>query len=67
LSTFDESPLKQLGVSHISEHPSVGEGFEVLETVAEGYLAGQFGFWIAPSHPPSLAMIHAAQASVSGG
>ena len=47
LSTFDESPLKQLGVSHISEHPSVGEGFEVLETVAEGYRARRFGFWIA--------------------
>jgi hypothetical protein len=25
----------------------VGEGFEVLETVAEGYRAGRFGFWIA--------------------
>ena len=25
----------------------MGEGFEVLETVAEGYQAGRFGFWIA--------------------
>jgi hypothetical protein len=25
----------------------MGEGFEVLETVAEGYRAGRFGFWIA--------------------
>ncbi len=25
----------------------MGEGFEVLETVAEGYGAGRFGFWIA--------------------
>ena len=24
----------------------MGEGFEVLETVAEGYRAGRFGFWI---------------------
>lgn len=40
-------PGFQLGDSHISEPPSVGEGFEVLEPVAEGDWAGRFGFWVA--------------------
>ena len=41
------SPFLALGDSHISEPPSVSEGFEVLETVAEGYWSGRFGFRIA--------------------
>ena len=44
---MQKAPGPGLGDSHISEPPSVGEGFEVLETVAEGYRAGRFGFWIA--------------------
>ncbi len=45
-SDMTKPPAWPLGDSHISEPPSVGEGFEVLEAVAEGDRAGRFGFWI---------------------